>query len=159
MKKHIVYYIVIAVVVGAAAFYGGMVYAQSNRSLQANLFQQGGAAGAGARFQRGGGTGTGGTRAGGGLVNGQIINKDDKSITIKLNNGSTQFIFFSPSTQILKSDTGTADDLQTGTNVMASGTTNTDGSVTAQMIQIRPAGETFPGARGDSTQQVTANPS
>lgn len=147
MKNNIVSTILIAVIVGAATFYGGTVYGQNSKSLQANTFQQGGR-----QFGAGGQGGRPGMA--GNLANGEIMSKDDKSITIKLRNGGSQFIFFSPTTQILKSTAGTADDLLNGANITASGTTNSDGSVTAQMIQIRPAGvEPFGNRGGAPTQQ------
>jgi len=153
MKNNIIPTILIAVIVGAAAFYGGTVYGQSMKSAQANTFQQVGSGQGGRQF---GTSGQGGSAQGrgGNLVNGQIISKDDKSITIKLRNGGSQFVFFSPTTQILKSTTGTAGDLLTDANISASGITNSDGSVTAQMIQIRPAGtDPFGNRGGGSTQQ------
>lgn len=150
MNKKVFYYILVAVIAAGVGFFGGMSYGQS--SSQNNLSQQG-AGGFGAR-QRGGAPGTTGANRGG-LINGQIVNKDDKSVTIKLRTGGSQFVFFSPSTQILKSDSGTADDLKAGDNIMVSGTANSDGSVSAQMIQIRPAGMDFPGFTGGSTQQFS----
>jgi hypothetical protein len=156
MKKNIILGVII-LVIGAGAFVGGMKYASSTGSLQANVFQQNGIGGSQqtnggfAQMGRNGATG----KSLGNMVNGEILSKDDKSITIKLRNGGSQFIFFSPSTQIMKSTTGGSDDLKSGLNISANGTSNSDGSITAQSIQIRPAGEAFPGAMGSKTQEST----
>lgn len=80
----------------------------------------------------------GGRMGGANLANGEIIAKDEKSITIKLRDGGSKIIFLSGTTAINKSATGTIDDLKVGTQVTATGTINTDGSVSAQMVQIRP---------------------
>lgn len=131
MKK-ILPIIIIVIIVGAGAFFGGMKYDQSK---QTNLRQQ--------RFgQMGANVGeirSSGARDGAGnFVGGEIIAKDDKSITIKLQDSGSKIIFFSDSTQITKSASGTVDDLKTGENLMITGQTNADGSITAQTIQIRP---------------------
>ena len=42
----------------------------------------------------------------------------------------------------MKTSTGSLGDLTTGVNVTITGTTNSDGSVTAQSVQIRPEGLT-----------------
>lgn len=138
MKK-ILPIIIIVVIVGAGAFFGGMKY---NQSKQVSSIQQ--------RFQQMGanvgGIRNGGTRNGAGnFVGGEIIAKDNpagdgasKSITVKLQDGGSKIVFFSDSTQITKSASGTVDDLKTGENLMVTGQTNSDGSITAQTIQIRP---------------------
>jgi ABC-type Na+ efflux pump permease subunit len=139
MKKNILVTVVIVVIVGAGAFYGGMKYAQS-KSLTPQSFQNLTAQQRQQLFANAGGTRSG-TRTGqgtSGFSAGQIIAKDDKSITIKMQDGSSKIVFYSDTTQVQKSTNGTSSDLQIGQEVTANGTANSDGSVTAQSIQIRP---------------------
>jgi hypothetical protein len=89
----------------------------------------------------GGGIGARGSRGGigGGFISGEVVSKDDTTITLKLKDGGSKIVFLSGSTEIMKSTQGTAQDISVGTQVSANGTSNSDGSVTAQMVQIRPA--------------------
>jgi hypothetical protein len=144
MKKILPIFIAIIIVVGAGAFYGGMKYGQSKSPATARA--------AGGEFanlspeerqarmqQFGAGTGgQRGTQAGGGFTAGEILSKDDKSVTIKLPDGGSKIIFFSDTTQIIKSSAGSSEDLKTGENITVNGKANQDGSVTAQSIQLRP---------------------
>lgn len=72
------------------------------------------------------------------FINGEIIAKDEKSITVKTNNGSSKIIYFSDSTMIGKTTQGSVSDLNNGQSVMINGKSNSDGSIAAQNIQIRP---------------------
>ena len=68
------------------------------------------------------------------------MSKDAQSVTVKLSDGSTKIVFYSASTTVSKSATGTAADLTAGTGVIVTGTTNPDGSVTADAHSAARAG-------------------
>jgi len=137
--------ILVIMAVGTGSFYAGMKYQASKaptgltgmnfqnlqnlspEERQARL-QQFGAGMNGAR----------GTRTNGGFVRGEIIFKDDKSITVKLPDGGSKIVFYSDSTQVGEFTTGTSKDLEIGKTIMVNGTTNSDGSISAQSIQIWP---------------------
>ncbi len=132
------------IVVAALAFYGGMKLGAS-RNLQANSFQGGlqnfRNLSPDQRQQMQQQFGNGTDRRGGlsgGSASGEIISVDEKSITVKLPSGGSRIIFFSSLTKISKSVDAPVSDLIAGANVMANGTANPDGSITAGNIQIRP---------------------
>ncbi|MBI5530541.1 MAG: hypothetical protein HY918_03500 [Candidatus Doudnabacteria bacterium] len=138
-KKHIIVVAVIVIVAAGAGFFGGIKYQQAK---VASAFKSGNFA-AGNRtgmFQQGatGARRAGGQGMGGQFITGQVISKDDKSITVKVGDTGSKIIFYSNSTSIGKTTSGTASDIAVGQEIMASGTSNSDGSVTAQNIQIRP---------------------
>ena len=76
-------------------------------------------------------------RMGGGMIVGTVLSKDATTITITLPDGGSKIVFVSTSTPITKSVSGVSSDITTGENIVVTGTTNTDGSVSAQSIQIR----------------------
>ncbi|MES2059708.1 MAG: hypothetical protein V4438_01625 [Patescibacteria group bacterium] len=127
-NKNTIIKIVILLVVAGLSFFGGIKYATSKSSMQ----NRGGFAGAGstARFRGGAG--------GGSAAMGQVLSKDNTGITIKLRNGGSQIILMASSTQVMKSVTGSASDIVVGGNVTILGTANSDGSFTANSVQIRP---------------------
>ena len=136
MKKEILYPVITAVVVGALAFFGGMKYQQ----MQRGNFRSGGQGGN--FIMQGGRTdgpvGTGGQRGMGSRPTiGEIISADDKSITVKMDDGSSKIVLISDTTTINKTDPGAKTDLTVGTKVGVFGTDN-NGTVTAQNIQINP---------------------
>ncbi len=152
MQKILLGIFIVALVVGGGAFYGGMKYAEgkSPRGLSQNFqnlsnlspeqrqqrLQELGATSTAAGLRGGFG---GGQRGGGsGFTAGEIISKDDKSITVKLQDGGSKIVFFSDSTEITKSVNGILNDLEIGKNVTVNGAANSDGSVIAQSIQLRP---------------------
>lgn len=131
MKKIIPFLIILIMAAAGAAFLGGVKYGQNKiKSSRLGLQSMGG----GLRGGRQGGPSTGG------FINGEILSKDEKSLTVKLRDGGSKIIFFSTSTEVGKFVQGTAADLVAGKSVMAAGKANSDGSITAQSIQIRPKG-------------------
>lgn len=123
--------ILLIIVVGVGSFFGGVKYQESRRP---NFARQ---LGAPAGF-RGGNQDNAGGRNNFRPVSGEIIASDDKSITVKLADGSSKIVLLSDKTTISKSDTAAKTDLKTGEKVAVFGTANSDGSVTAQSIQLNP---------------------
>lgn len=134
MKKQIlIAFIFVLLVIGGLSFYGGMVYGKSSATKTAVSGQAAG------RNFAGGAGGAIGARTSGGLVNGAVLSKDDKSITVQSRAGGSKIVFFSANTTVQKMGAGSVSDISQGDQVMITGSTNSDGSVTAQSIEIRPA--------------------
>ncbi len=116
MKNKLIVFSVISLIIGTGlGFFGGMKYQQSKTPVRAT-----------GMFQRA----TGSRNMNGMAVRGQIISADTNSI------GSTKIVILSSTTMIGKTTTGSATDLTTGVNVIVFGNTNSDGSVTAQNVQV-----------------------
>lgn len=124
MKKNYIVLVIVALAAGGIGFFGGMKYQESRRISFAGRF--------------GNGMGMQGNRMGFRPVNGEIIASDDKTITVKLSDGSSKIVILSESTIINKADQATKEDLKTGEKAVVFGTENSDGSVTAQNIQLNP---------------------
>lgn len=131
MNKTAGYFVVLGIAI-IGAFYGGLKYDQSKNPQQVR--QAGTANIGGFGFRNGGGRGMNG----GGFAAGEIIAKDETSITVKLRDGGSKIIFYSGSTEIGKFVNDAVSDLGVGKTVSANGKVNPDGSITAQSIQIRP---------------------
>jgi hypothetical protein len=139
MKKDKIIMIAIAVVICGVSFYGGMKYGQSSAN-QNDSQSFAGSNGSGQFGGTGGRMRMGGRNGAGGIVAGDIVSLDSTSMTVSLRSGGSKNVLLSQSTEIQKSTTGTYSDLASGEQVMVMGTPNADGSLTAQSIQIRPAG-------------------
>ena len=144
-NKSILITLLIALIVGAGAFYAGMKYQQSKRST---FMQQIGVNGgrAGFRSQNGNGNNLPAGRQDFQPVNGEIISSDDKSITVELQDGSSKIVLLSDSTSINKAESGSKEDLKSGEKVFVIGTKNSDGSVSASSIQLNPPNRVIPQA-------------
>lgn len=138
MKKQ-TQWIVVAVVVAVVLFYAGMKFGEGQNVAAPNGAQNGqgriGSGGRGSDLLR---------KSGGGFVNGSILSKDDKSITVGLTSGGSKIIYFSNTTTVGKMAAGSASDLVVGEQVSVNGTAAADGTVAAQSIQIRPNPVTTP---------------
>jgi len=138
MKNNLIIAVIVALVIGGGVgFFVGMTYQKNQRPNFATFNAAGG------NFQRGQGGQNGQFRTGGPNganrpTVGEIISSDDKSITVKLMDGSSKIVVVTNSTTINKAAEGTKDDLKTGTNVLVVGTSNSDGSETATNIQLNP---------------------
>jgi hypothetical protein len=75
-----------------------------------------------------------------GMTMGTILSIDDKGITLDVKPNGSRIIFITSGTKILKSIEGTQSDLKEGSLVTITGTPNSDGSITAKSVQIRPEG-------------------
>jgi len=143
MKKILPIILVVIIIVGVGVFYGGMKYGQSKTSssnpfgqnfqnLTPEQRQQLLQGNVGGNLQRGAERGDGAN-----FLSGEVISKDQQSLTIKMPDGSSKIIFFSDSTKVSKTIDGATSDIETGKQIMVSGSQNSDGSYTAQTIQIR----------------------
>ena len=129
MKNKIIAVVVLIVVAGGA-FYLGVQNGKNSATAAATVARAG--------FTRGAGSlARGGT---GGFTGGQILSKDATSLTVGVQGGGSKIVFFSNSTPITKTVSGSVSDLTIGTNISVIGTTNSDSSESATSIQIRPAG-------------------
>lgn len=123
--------VLLLVLVGAGAFFGGMKYQESKQPAFLRQFNgQVGARITPGQFLQG--------RLGGQAVNGEIVESDETSITIKLADGSSKIVFLSDTTTISQLTQVAKTDLKTGDKVTVFGAQNSDGSLTAQRVEINP---------------------
>jgi len=131
--KNIIIIVVCLIVFGGGGFLLGKSQGNSQNNGQFTQFSNGQARTGNRQF-----TGTG-TRANGFRpVNGQIINLDDKGFTVKMVDNTSKIVIFSDKMSIMKATSGTKADLKDGETVMVVGQQNSDGSITAENIQLNP---------------------
>ena len=162
MKKwHIALLSVAVVAVALGALFGGRAWGASGSSDGPNQFAVDG----NGQFRPGDGSMPNdprGGRNGGNMVSGSIISVDSTGITVQTNDGSTKIVLVGASAAISLVTPGSTSDLKTGVNVVVSGTTNDDGTVTANSVRL---GDTLilggtppadgPGAGTATTQTTT----
>ena len=130
MKNNLIIAIVCtAIISGGAGFYGGMKYQTSkNPAFVRNLPQN---------FESRMGQNDQSLRNGGFRpVSGEILSFDDQSLTVKLADESSKIIILTDTSKINITQEGNTKDLKVGENISVFGQENSDGSVTAQNIQI-----------------------
>ena len=135
-KVHIIWAIVVVIALVGGVFYGKSM-ASTGRSLAGSLSSS----------TRGTYAGRG-IASGGGLVTGTIASITGSSITLQLANGNSEVVLYSTSTPVTEPTTVSVSKLTVGATVMVGGSSNADGSLTAQTIQIgggRPTGRTASG--------------
>lgn len=133
--KNTIVVLVAVVLAGVAGFYGGMKYQQTQSR---NLFMTRSGAG-GMLYGQGRGIGEGTTlRQEGSFrpVAGEVLEKDGDSLTLKLNAGGSKIVLLSAKTEINKTSKGQLSDLEKGERIVVFGTENSDGSLSAQNIQL-----------------------
>jgi hypothetical protein len=138
MKKylvHIVWLVIAIVALGGGYFWGKASGAAARTAGFAGIYSSS------TRRLAGG-------AAGGGLVAGTIATMDSSTITLQLANGNSEVVFYSSSTPVSEPTIVSASALKVGTTVMVAGTSNSDGSLTAQTIQVRVAGANAAGGYG-----------
>lgn len=141
MKNQWITTLVIVVIVGGLAFFGGMKYQQS-QAASGFVGSNGNVRFAG-RFGSGRGLGM--------ATVGKVVSSDSNSITVQLQDGSSKIVNISNSTKIVKTEKASPSDLSTGIEVAVFGSTNADGSVTAQNIQINPVMRVRPSGQPQPT--------
>ena len=119
--------LVVALLAGGAGFFGGMKYQESKMPSRTD-FQ--------ARMGMRQDTPGVHSPAGPEMIRGEIIGQDEESITVKLADESSKIILITKNSAINKTEEGGVDDLSEGVEVMIFGQENSDGSITAQSIQI-----------------------
>ena len=137
-KQLLVAVVIAAVLAGGVGYEAGKTYGKSSASAQVT-----GAGNFGDRTGTGRTGGQRGVNAGRGFGNatmGEVLSIDGGSLTIKLRDGGSKIVFYGSSTPVMRTASGTISDLSVGEQVFISGNTNPDGSVTAESIQLRPAG-------------------
>lgn len=129
--KKVALSLVLASLMGVGGFFLGMTY---QKSQAADVARTGG--------QFGGMRGTGGLAGRafdpqlGRPVTGEIIGRDEKSITLKLQDGSSKIVLLPGNTEFRKTTAASPSDLKQGERVVVIGKENADGSVTANIVQI-----------------------
>ena len=150
MNKTIITAIAVAIVFGGGGYYFGKQSAASATP-----------SGAAAFAARAGGAGRTGAfgGAGGGFAAGTIIATGNGTMTIQMPASTsstattgTKIVLFDNSTQVSELQSVPASNLAVGQSITVTGTTNSDGSVTATSIQVRPAGARGPSAAAQTQQ-------
>ena len=138
----IILVVILMLVVAGGSFAVGYKIAEGKNAL--GTFARNGSM-MGNRINDGTGRGTGqGQQIGGGMMRGnrqiagEVIALDDKTMTIKMADGSSKIVLLSSTMTISKSIDAPKTDLKVGSKVAVFGAQNTDGSQTATTVELDP---------------------
>jgi len=125
MNKQILIFIPVTIAIAGGSFFGGLVLGYF-KAGQGNFSRTG----QGSTIRKNIGMG-------GNLIVGQILSLEGNTLTVKLQTGGSKIVLLSDITKVLKSTDTTKEELLTDKNITVTGKTNSDGTVTADTIQIR----------------------
>jgi hypothetical protein len=131
MKNNQLVIIVVALIFGIGGFFGGKAFSDYQRAQQRGNF--------GRQFATGASGTAGRNRLNGRPVSGSVMSIDEKSLTVKMVDGSTRIVILPDSATFSETINASKSAIKVGGNIAAFGTDNTDGSITAQNIQLNPA--------------------
>ena len=127
MNKNIVITTVVALSIG---LFGGYAAARASVPVSANVPNM--------NYIRGNAGGLrGGNQNASGFLVGTVVKKDSGSITVDTRDNNSHVVLFTPATSVFKSVAGSLADITVGSAVIVSGSTNSDGSLSANSIQLR----------------------
>ena len=137
----IILVVVLMLAIGGGSFGIGYKVAQGKNSF--GNFARNGANQMMARGDRNGqglgqGQQVGGMMRGNRQIAGEVIALDDKTMTIKMADGSSKIVLLSSTMTISKSIDAPKTELKVGSNVAVFGAQNTDGSQTATTVELDP---------------------
>ena len=152
----VVTYVLVGVVAAGAGFGGGYLFRNYQLGQTRSQFARQFGVGAGTSTAFGGRTGAGGSNAprtsagqmmrfGGRPISGSIVSADTNSLTIKMADGSSRIVLLSGTTKITTATVISQSQLTQGATVTILGTDNSDGSVSAESVQLMPTQATTPG--------------
>ncbi len=121
---------VMMLVAAVLGFLGGIQYQKSTVPTFGNRNQMYAQGNGQAQRQMGGGMQR---------IIGEIVSVDDTSITVKLPDNSSKIVLIADTTGFSKSSKGSKADLKVGVKIGVFGTVDTEGTVTAQDVQINPS--------------------
>jgi len=132
MQKNTIITGVVALIIGVGLGYFGST-AFAAKAPARGTFARGTLTASSTAFARGG------NQASGGLLTGTVAAKDAGSITLDTRDGSSHVVLLTPNTMVQKTVAGSLSDVAMGATVLVTGSTNSDGSVSATSIELPPA--------------------
>lgn len=128
-QNTIILMVILMLVVGAGSFGVGYKVAQAKTAISG--------------FTRNGAPRTGNQSGQNNMMRnrqtiGEIISLDDKSMTVKMTDGSSRIVLLSSTMTVTQLADAKVADLKIGSKVAVFGTNNTDGSQTATSVELNP---------------------